>query len=168
MCLHECGVVVTCAWLCGRLRTNLRIKEVGKRDGLRRRGVISVCEHTTLAATITNVPCPWPTERLYSQLSLDPGGASWLILSVECEQQWGAPYTSRQLRASELSPCSFFPHLLDDVKQALALEERNSSTTGATLMPGLYGREPDLPSHTGLEQKIICLHPDVWGLFVTV
>lgn len=167
MCLHECGVVLTCAWLCGRLRTNLRIKEVGKMDGLRR-GVISVGEHRTVAATMHNVPCPWPTERLYSQLSLDLGGASWLILSVECEQQGGAPYTSHWLRASELSPCSFFPHLLDDVKQDLALEERNSSTMRATLMPGLYGREPDLPGRTGLEQKIICLHPDIWGLFVTV
>lgn len=156
-------MVVTCARLCGRLR----IKEVGKRDGLRR-GVISVGEHMIVAATIPNVLCPWPTERWYFQLSLDLGGASWLILSVEREQQWGAPYTSRRLRASELSPCSFFLHLLDDVKQDLASEERNSCAMGATLMPALSVREPDLPSLTGLEQKIIGLHPDVWGSFVTV
>lgn len=55
--MRECGVVVTCAQLCGRLRTNLRIKEVGKRDGLRR-GVISVGEHMIVAATIPNVLCP--------------------------------------------------------------------------------------------------------------
>ena len=55
--MRECGVAVTCAGLCGRLRTNLRIKEVVKTDGLRT-GLINFGEHKTVAATIRNVPCP--------------------------------------------------------------------------------------------------------------
>lgn len=56
-----CGCDLYCN--CVELRTNLRIKEVGKEGWFKKGCHKCRWTHDCFAATIPNVLCPWPTER---------------------------------------------------------------------------------------------------------